>query len=99
MPRSSNILFAVDDRRLRRLYSDALEASGCKVITAADGAEALELLYAVRPTVILLDIMMPNLNGIETCKRAREMVGGEVPIIFLTALDQLDAARMYRGGR
>ena len=93
MPRSSTILFAEDDRRLRRLYSDALEASGYNVLSAVDGTEALELLHAVRPTVILLDIMMPNLNGIETCKRARKMVGSEVPIIFLTALDQLDTLR------
>ncbi len=93
MPRSSTILFAEDDRRLRRLYSDALEASGYSVLSAVDGTEALELLHAVRPTVILLDIMMPNLNGIETCKRARKMVGSEVPIIFLTALDQLDTLR------
>ncbi len=93
MPTSSTILFAEDDRRLRRLYSVALESAGYNVISAADGDEALELLYAVRPTVILLDIMMPNMNGIEICKRAREMVGGEVPIIFLTALDQLDTLR------
>lgn len=89
MATSGVILFAEDDRKLRKLYTDALTASGYYVISARDGEEALELLYAVRPKLILLDVMMPNLNGIETCRRARKMIGSEVPIVFLTALDQL----------
>ncbi len=48
------------------------------------------MLHTVRPRVILLDIMMPRMNGIETCKRARKMVGGEIPVVFLTALDQIE---------
>jgi DNA-binding response OmpR family regulator len=87
---SGVILFAEDDRRLRKLYTDALTASGYYVIAACDGEEALELLYGVRPKLILLDVMMPNLNGIETCRRARKIIGSEVPIVFLTALDQLN---------
>jgi DNA-binding response OmpR family regulator len=89
MATSGIILFAEDDRRLRKLYSDALKASGYNVITATDGNEALELLHTVKPKLLLLDVMMPNLNGIETCRRARKMIGSEVPIVFLTALDQL----------
>ena len=42
------------------------------------------------PKLILLDIMMPNLNGIETCKRARKIVGDDVPIVFLSAFERLD---------
>lgn len=84
------ILFAEDDRRLRKLYTDAFEASGYNIISVSDGDEALDLLIRVQPKVLLLDIMMPNLSGIETCKRARKMVGSEVPIVFLTALDELD---------
>jgi DNA-binding response OmpR family regulator len=83
------ILFAEDDRRLRKLYTDALNASGYNVIAACDGDEALKLLHSVKPKLILLDVMMPKINGIETCRRARRIVGSEVPIIFLTALDQL----------
>ncbi len=89
MATSGVILFAEDDRKLRKLYTDALSASGYYVISARDGEEALELLYGVKPKLILLDVMMPNLNGIETCRRARKMIGSEVPIVFLTALDQL----------
>lgn len=89
MANSGIILFAEDDRKLRKLYTDALNASGYNVIAAADGDEALELLHTLRPKLLLLDVMMPNLNGIETCRRARKIVGSEVPIVFLTALDQL----------
>ncbi len=89
MAKSGVIVFAEDDRRLRKLYTDALKASGYNVITATDGDEALELLHTVKPKLLLLDVMMPNLNGIETCRRARKMIGSEVPIVFLTALDQL----------
>jgi DNA-binding response OmpR family regulator len=89
MATSGVILFAEDDRKLRKLYTDALKASGYNVIAAADGDEALELLHTVKPKLMLLDVMMPNLNGIETCRRARKMIGSEVPIVFLTALDQL----------
>ena len=89
MASSGLILFAEDDRRLRKLYTDALKASGYNVIAASDGDEALELLHTVKPKLLLLDVMMPNLNGIETCRRARKIIGSEVPIVFLTALDQL----------
>ncbi len=89
MAASGVILFAEDDRKLRKLYTDALEASGYNVIAASDGAEALDLLHTVKPKLLLLDVMMPNLNGIETCRRACKIVGSEVPIVFLTALDQL----------
>jgi DNA-binding response OmpR family regulator len=83
------ILFAEDDPKLRKLYTDALKASGYSIVAASDGIEALELLRTVKPKLLLLDVMMPKLNGIETCRRARKMIGSEVPIVFLTALDQL----------
>ena len=84
------IVLAEDDSTLRKLYADSLTASGYDVFTASDGVEALNLLSKVTPKLVLLDIMMPNLNGIETCKRARRIVGDAVPIVFLSALDRLD---------
>ncbi len=86
MAASGIVLFAEDDPMLRKLYGDALQASGYNVISASDGDEAVELLHTVKPKVILLDIMMPKLSGIDACKRARKMIGSETPIIFLTAL-------------
>jgi DNA-binding response OmpR family regulator len=90
MATSGVILLAEDDRRMRKLYTDAFEASGYSIISVCDGDEALEMLHSLQPQVILLDIMMPRLSGIETCMRARKMVGSEVPIIFLTAMNELD---------
>jgi CheY-like chemotaxis protein len=75
---------------MRKLYTDTLKAAGYNVIAACDGDEALDLLHTLKPKLILLDIMMPNLNGIETCKGIRKRLGSEVPVVFLTALDQLD---------
>jgi DNA-binding response OmpR family regulator len=93
MAASGLVLFAEDDPKLRKLYSDALQASGYNVIAASDGDEAVELLHTVKPKIILLDVMMPRLSGIDACKRARKIIGSETPIIFLTALDGLDTVQ------
>ena len=90
MTTASIILLAEDDSKLRVMYSDWLSACGYHVVSAADGVEALGLLSTTTPKLILLDIMMPNLNGIETCKEARKLVGDHVPIVFLSALDGFD---------
>ena len=87
------IVLAEDDPRLRKLYTDTLTAAGYHVFAAADGAEALELLSKVTPKAVVLDIMMPRLNGIDACKRARGIVGDDVPILFLSTLDRLDVLR------
>ena len=84
------IVLAEDNSTLRKIYADALTASGYHVFTASNGADALNLLSKVTPKLVLLDIVMPNLNGIETCKRARRIVGDAVPIVFLSALDRFD---------
>jgi DNA-binding response OmpR family regulator len=87
------ILLAEDDPRLRRIYVDILDAAGFNVLTAGDGVEALRILSKATPRLLILDIMMPNLNGIETCKRARKIIGDDIPIIFLSALDRIDILR------
>ena len=87
------IVLAEDDPRLRKLYTDTLTASGYHVFSAGDGAEALGLLSKVTPKVVLFDIMMPRMNGIDACKRARGIVGDDVPILFLSTLDRLDVLR------
>lgn len=87
------ILLAEDDPRLRRIYVDILDAAGFNVLTAGDGIEALRILSKATPRLLILDIMMPNLNGIETCKRARKIIGDDIPIIFLSALDRIDILR------
>ena len=87
------IVLAEDDERMRRLYYDALSVAGFSVLSAADGIEALDYLAKVTPRLVILDIMMPKLNGIETCKRARKIIGNNIPILFLSALDRIDILR------
>ena len=87
------IVLAEDDPRLRKLYTDTLTAAGFHVFAAADGVEALGLLSKMTPRVAVFDIMMPKLNGIEACKRARGIVGDDIPILFLSTLDRLDVLR------
>ncbi len=97
---SGMILLAEDDNRLRKLYTDYLEFHGYIVATARNGVEAISLLGNITPKVLILDIMMPTLNGIETCRQARVILGDRVPIIFLTASDSLATLRdgMKAGG-
>lgn len=93
MTSAGMIVLAEDDPRLRKLYSDTLTAVGYHVLSAGDGAEAIDLLSKVTPKLVLLDIMMPRMNGIDACKRARGIVGADVPILFLSTLDRLDVLR------
>ncbi len=87
---TKTIVLAEDDPKHRRLYTDCLGANGFNVMAAANGLEALSLLHRVQPRLVLLDIIMPELNGIETCSRARLLIGHKTPIVFLTSLDYAD---------
>ena len=93
MASAGMIVLAEDDARLRKLYTDTLTAAGYHVLSAGDGAEAISLLSKVTPKLVLLDVMMPRMNGIDACKRARGIVGDDVPILFLSTLDRLDVLR------
>jgi len=79
------ILVVEDEPTLRETLVDALEADGFRVVAAADGREALERFRAERPDLILLDIMLPELSGIEVTRIIRAESG--VPIVMLTAKD------------
>ncbi len=79
------ILVVDDEPTLRETLVDALEADGFRVVAAADGREALLRFRAERPDLILLDLMLPELSGIEVCRIIRAESG--VPIIMLTAKD------------
>jgi len=79
------ILVVDDEPTLRETLVEALEADGFRVVSAADGREALERFRAERPDLVLLDLMLPELSGIEVCRIIRAESG--VPIIMLTAKD------------
>ncbi|QDG52543.1 response regulator transcription factor [Persicimonas caeni] len=76
------ILLADDDEDIRAVLRVALEAEGYHVVEAIDGDQALEKVDAFGPDLLLLDVMMPGINGTEICRRIR--ADSEVPIIFLS---------------
>jgi DNA-binding response OmpR family regulator len=79
------ILVVDDEPTLRETLAEALEQDGLRVITAADGREALERFRAHQPDLMLLDLMLPQVSGIEVCRIVRRE--SSVPIIMLTAKD------------
>lgn len=84
--KKTRILTADDDPQLLRLVSRNLEFDGYEVVTARDGQEALELIEAHHPDLILLDVMMPRMDGLTVCQHVREF--SAVPIIIITARGQ-----------
>jgi DNA-binding response OmpR family regulator len=85
MPDLSTILLVDDEESIQRLLAYPLEREGFRVIPAHDGEEALERFAGERVDLVVLDIMLPKLDGLEVCKRIRAQ--SMVPIIMLTARD------------
>jgi len=79
------ILVVDDETTLRETLVEALESEGYRAIPAADGREALARFRAERPDLVLLDLMLPELSGVEVCRIIRAESG--VPILMLTAKD------------
>jgi len=85
--RARLVLVVDDDDMIRRLVRTVLEADDLDVIEAQDGTAALAAATAGRPTVVVLDVMMPGLNGVEVC---RQLDHKDVKVIMLTARDDPD---------
>ncbi len=79
------ILVVEDDPTLRETLADALEGEGFRIVSAADGREALTQFRGERPDLVLLDLMLPELSGIEVARIIR--AESDVPIVMLTARD------------
>jgi two-component system KDP operon response regulator KdpE len=77
------ILVAEDDPRMLRLVQRNLELAGYRVVAARDGVSALQLAQLEPCDVLVLDIMMPGIDGLEVCRRVREF--SQVPIVIITA--------------
>ncbi len=91
------ILVIDDDPTLNSLIRQSFHAKGYEVITALNGIEGLKLAYRSHPDIILLDIMMPDLDGFETCRRLREI--SDVPVLMLTAMaSEEDLLRGFESG-
>jgi two-component system KDP operon response regulator KdpE len=83
--KARRILLAEDELALRDFVSRNLRVRGFEVLEASTGLEALALFERERPHLLILDLMMPRMDGLEVCRRVREQ--STVPIIVLTALD------------
>jgi DNA-binding response OmpR family regulator len=89
MANSAKVLIVDDDMTLRELYEERMKQEGYIILSAADGEEAIQKTVKEQPDIILLDIMMPKINGIDVMKMLREKDETKlIPIIILTALVQ-----------
>jgi len=79
------LLIADDDSHLREIVRYALTDAGFTVLEAANGREALEKAKAERPALLLLDIMMPELDGLEVCRQVRATMS--IPVVFVSSRD------------
>jgi len=82
------ILVVDDDRAVRESLRRSLSFNGYTVELAVDGLDALEKILANRPDAVVLDVMMPRLDGLEVCRRLRS-AGDDLPILVLTARDSV----------
>ncbi|MBC7474815.1 MAG: response regulator [Candidatus Sericytochromatia bacterium] len=90
------ILVADDEVSIRQIVEARLKMAGYEVVTAADGAEAVELVKSEQPSLIVLDIMMPKMDGLQVCREVRKNL--TTPIIMLTAkgdvIDRIQALEL-----
>ena len=94
------VLVADDDEDILQLVSFRLERAGYKVVTAADGQQALAAAREHQPDLAVLDVMMPGLNGYEVTRRLRaDPATAAIPVILLTArVQEADVSRGFEAG-
>lgn len=86
------VLVVDDDAMVRFLSTEALEPRGFRVLEADNGADALKMVDDIGPDIILLDVMMPGLNGFTVCSRLRVRPNGQhIPVLMMTGLDDADS--------
>src|SRR4051812_35546680 len=83
------VLLVDDDAAIRRSLADGLELEGFEVVPASGGRAALAALDSLTPAVVVLDLAMPDLDGLEVLHRLRDD-GHEVPVCILSARDEVD---------
>ena len=89
MNKQAHILVVEDDVKIAALLADYLDAAGWRTTRIGDGRSAVEAARTQQPDLVLLDLMLPELDGIEVCRQVRAF--SQVPIIMLTArVDEID---------
>ena len=86
---SASVLLADDEEAVRDSLERALQLERLNVILARDGQEALDLLAVVSPDLMILDVSMPRVDGLEVCRRLRD-TGDRTPVLMLTARDAVE---------
>jgi DNA-binding NarL/FixJ family response regulator len=91
-PKKRDVALVVDDSpETLRLLTDALDGAGMTVMVALDGAAAMRIVDQITPDIILLDAVMPGMDGFETCRRLKREAGlSNVPVIFMTGLAETE---------
>jgi len=96
-----NVVLVVDDDEIQlKIAVEFLEQSGFTVESAQDGKSALSRVRDIRPDIVVLDVLMPGMDGFETCAELRKIPGGElVPVLMTTGLDDLESiTKAYEAG-
>ena len=99
MERRSKILLVDDDPDVRQAISDVLESRDYQVVTARDGEEALEKLKGEKPDLMILDLLMPRMDGFAVCRELQDPSWSEykkVPVVVLTAVREGASRRRYQ---
>lgn len=97
MAKKATILVVDDEPHVVRLVKANLESSGYRVLTAGDGEQGLRLVESESPDLVILDIMLPRMDGYEACRRIREF--SPVPVIMLTARSaEVDLVHGFEAG-
>lgn len=91
-PKKRDVALVVDDSpETLRLLTDALDGAGMTVMVALDGAAAMRIVDQITPDIVLLDAVMPGMDGFETCRRLKRDAGlSNVPVIFMTGLAETE---------
>lgn len=91
-PSKRGVALVVDDSpETLRLLTDALDGAGMTVMVAMDGAAAMRIVDQITPDIVLLDAVMPGMDGFETCRRLKRDAGlANVPVIFMTGLAETE---------
>ena len=87
-----DIVLVVDDSpETVRMLTDALDSAGMTVMVALDGSAAMRVVEQVTPDIILLDAVMPGIDGFETCRRLKqETASSHIPVVFMTGLSETE---------